>query len=366
MNNQQQIITANSLIHKKLNKLDIQLHSPLSMTYALMLTYLGSSGDTATVLENLFGLKKPAFGLGKINKIKIVDELTKIKNSFESYSTICKITNGIFVKKNLNIVKSYVDITKSLNINIQMVDFSDKLTVTKINKWIADNTKNLITNILSPDDIDDRSMLVLINCIYFKGKWMHSFDSELTNLNGLFNGKKATMMRKRKDDWCKYYSDEKQQVVELQYEDGFSMGFVLPKKNESSYYDLETNVEKYFDKMTYTDVHVTIPKFEQKLKIRYKQHAEALGISKLFETTNLKELIDCNDLCISEIIQEVVVKVDEDGSEAAAATAVLILKSCAVRNKKEPIVFVADHSFVYYIKHDETNIVMFKGTLTEV
>lgn len=354
------ILTANKTLHHKLDKVNVKLHSPLSMTYALMMTYLGSSGESKKIFEKCFGFKQVP------TESRLIDDLCKLKNTMEATKkSVCKLSNGIFINKR-PIKKSYEEKMSSLDIDAKTVDFSDSRTKDNINNWIANKTNGLITNVL--DEISEAAMLIIVNCLYFKGDWIYPFDVEYTNEHGLFNNKKATMMSEISGNDYKYFVNDKQEIVELSYENGYSMGIILPKKNGTSYYDLETDVEQYFDKMTYKTVFITIPKFEQRIKISYSGYAKELDIEELFDHIDITNLIDSsNDIAITDIIQEVVVKVNEDGTEAAATTVIELEETgCEDFDEVRRISFVADHSFVYYIKHNATNIVMFKGTLTEV
>jgi serine protease inhibitor len=357
MNN---ITIANEVIHSKLDKLNITLYSPLSMTYALLLAYLGSKGKSLVIFEKLFGFEKT-------NKLKIVDEMLNIKKQLESSTkSICKICNGVFITSKYNFSDFYYKIAEKLDINIQLLDFSNPDTLKNINKWISDNTNHLISNLLSSEDINRTTNSIFVNTIYFKGKWRYKFKPNLTNTNGLFNKTKATMMRENSGEYYKYYDDISQEVIELPYLDGFCMGIVLPKQKQTNdeYHDLELNIEKYFDKLTKKKVHVKIPKFEKVITIKYKQYANSLGISELFKSINFQDLFlnNVEDTFINNIIQQVIIKVDEEGTEAAAATAIISHAKCK-KIVNDVIEFIADHSFVYYIKHEDTKIIMFKGIL---
>ncbi len=371
------ILLANKNILEKLSKIDIvKLSSPLSMTYALLYTYLGAAGDSQIELENFFGMKhrKTIFGLkyGSDYMHNLISDMIVLKQLLEkTTSSICKVTNGIFVTDKYDIIPSFLSTVSSMGANISSVNFSNALTITNINKWVSDSTNQLIKKLLSSEDISNDTTAIIINTLYFNGKWVNPFNVMSTK-NGLFNGKTASMMF-QSFNLCKYYSDSTYEAIELPYTNDYSFGIILPKKkttigSDCEYYPLEMDVSKYFDKFKHKKVHVTMPKFKQATKIHYKKHADVLGISGLFKNINLRSMISYPKetiIYIDDIIQEVVVCVDEFGTEAAAATACVTKRESCYSTREDPIVFVADHSFTYYIKY-KSEIIMFYANLTEL
>lgn len=364
-----QLKLSNSTVRTKLSQLkDVQLHSPLSMTYALMSTYFGTRGEYPTELEKFMNIQ---MGMSSMTRDSLVkkntDELIHLKKTLEeTKQSICRIVNGVFVSNKYAVVPDFYKHMNDMEANVSLVDFNNPATVETINKWVTKGTNNMIKKLLSSDDVDIDTTAVILNALYFKGVWHNPFEHTREEL---FNGKSAPMMH-GDNGYYNYYNDSTHQVVELPYKNGYSFGIVLPKNRpDGGYYNLELNVEQYFGKFSKKNVYVVMPKFKQTTKVSYKNYADELGLSSLFKHIDLRNMIDYSadeKMYISDIIQEVVVDVNETGTEASAATAVIAKLECCSVHTEPPINFVADHSFTYYIKHSPTQIVMFQGSLTNL
>ena len=304
--------------------------APLSIYYILGILQLASKANTKKQLTSI------------LHKEITFDELMSI-------SKIITLNNLLIINNKIQINKKFVD--KISNIaHVKLADFTNKEAVIQTaNKFIETNTKGLINNIIKPEHIDQLSMLVLINVIYFKANWLYSFDKILTRKLP-FNNIDTDMMTITKV--FNYGETDSMQLVELPYEGNkFAMGFMLKKKIKS-----ESRA------MSKTLVQVSIPKFTQRSNIDLIPVLKKMGLTNIFDRKKAQLDDISNDMFVSVMLHEAVVIVDETGTEAAAVTVVVGTVSLAMPGvASKPIIFNADHSFLYYIKHQESNMIIFMG-----
>jgi len=162
-------------------------------------------------------------------------------------------------------------------------------------------------------------------------------------------------------DKFKYFEDHNNQVLEMDYKDqNYSMGVILPWKNGKLPNVDSNQIIDYTSRFTSREVKLWFPKFEHRKKVRLVPILKKLGISRLFTpyVCQLDKL--AKNIFVSDIIHEAVVIVDETGTEAAAATGIFMMDNC-IREKPKIIEFKADHSFIYYIRHKDSNTLLFVG-----
>ena len=297
-------------------------------------------------------------------------EISKILISFTKLSEdpeVCSVANGIFFRKGLVTDETLVETLKKDNIIAKELNFADgEGTCTKINKWVADNTKNMIEEIISPDSIDEDSMVFVINTVYFNGKWQHKFNTKL--VPGKFDGKKIQMMELPSDKKIElyYYQSDRYKVLTLPYENRFEMTIILPEKIDEEYTPLIVDRGQFSDKMReYKISEVKIPPFKKRLRVSYSEKREEMGLYPLFEKCSLRTLFpDLKSTFVSDIIHEVVIDDNTEGTKAAA-TSIGVAKSKAPSRPPPKIEFVADHAFSYCIRHSRSKVIMFSGVVTD-
>jgi serpin B/serpin B11/12 len=322
------------------------VYSPLSIAYILSLLHLGAVNNTETQITNLMTRKNS------------LDNLFEWSSIFNSDNV--KLTNAILVNQMMPIKKEYLQIIVQLA-HVSNENFSQPdAIVRKVNSLIEQETNNLIKDILKEEMIHDDTVMVLINTIYFKIAWDKPFKKQLTRKEK-FNQTQVDMMTQTQN--YPYYEDQDIQLVELLYYDGlYRMGIILPKENvpmsQCATY-LGQNIS-----CNHTSVEVHIPKFTQRKKTDLVPLMKKMGVTDLFsQEARLDNMIEITQpvTYVSTMVHEAVVVIDEIGTEAAATTvAVMRLESCS-RTKREPVVFYANHPFMYYIKHVPTKTLLFVG-----
>ena len=330
-----------------------KIFSPVSISYALALIHFGALEKTDQELYQLFE--------GKYS----IQELTQLLSLFNNNQV--KMTNALIVNQELQINKEFLDFVKNVGL-VSLENFNDKVVLAdKINKYIAENTRGLITNVISPDVITDTSLAFLINTIYFKSNWSNKFDLRKT-FKSPFNSNSVQVEMMQQVNDFPYYEDKDLQMIEMPYEDDhFCMGVVLPKDPLDLYKIDISQLNNYIPQMNNLEVRVYFPKFTHRKKYELVPHLCRVGVKELFdpELANLSNIslrtTDKNTY-ISGILHEAVVIVDEEGTEAAAVT-VAHMRNCitSISMPKPPKIFKADHSFIYYIRHMASNTLLFIG-----
>jgi len=230
----------------------------------------------------------------------------------------------------------------------------------KANGFIEKNTNGLIRDVVDASTISPESAMILINTLYFKADWKHKFKASGTHKD-TFTTSKGKVTRDIMDQTNKfpYFENDSLQLLEMPHDGPFSMGFILPKQNIANPEFVEELVQ---NKRTKAKVHVRIPKFTQRKRTDLIPILQQLGINDLF--THQARLNDINnEIYVSKMIHEAVVIMDEKGTEAAAVTVSEVRKCCLSFEKPEQAIeFCANHPFVYYIKRQPDNAIIFVGT----
>ena len=244
--------------------------------------------------------------------------------------------------------------------------------VATINKWVAEKTNNKVPTIVNELDAD--TVLVLVNAIYFKGDWLHKFNTTNTKEEDFHvSPSKAVnveMMHTKSEKFNVGSNDELHcQAIELPYAGGnVSMFILLPDPAETNLSELEKKLT-YEDLLTVKerfhmlpwDVNLWLPRFSLDQKLELKEALTGMGMPDLFtkRTADLSGIDGSKNLFVSQVFHRAVVEVNEEGTEAAAATAVVITAVSARR----PEDFRADHPFLFFIQEKATKSILFLGRL---
>jgi serpin B len=244
----------------------------------------------------------------------------------------------------------------------------------QVNSWVEKVTSGLIKELLPPDSVDETTRLVLGNALYFKGAWTEKFDasetrdSEFHLLDG--SSVQAPFMSSTDDQYVASYDTFK--VLKLPYQQGgdtrqFSMYIILPESQDG----LWSLAEKVSSEPEFLEKHIPmrtipvgqfkVPKFKISFGFEASDLLRGLGLQlPLSEEADLSELVDSplgQNLRVSSIFHKSFVEVNEEGTEAAAATTIKIM----LMSYRPPVDFVADHPFLFLIREDTTGVVLFVG-----
>jgi len=356
-------------------------YSPYSISAALAMTYEGAKGQTADEMKSVFHF--PEKSILRPNFAAIYNNINKGAEDYE-----LRTGNALWVQQDYPFLEDYTSRVEKYYggkaANLNFVEETEKSRQT-INSFIEEQTNNKIKDLIPVGFLDPITRLVLTNAIYFKGIWEWEFDKSDTREEDFKvfpdNIVKTPMMNMKPDKARFNYADlEELQLLELLYKgEDISMLILLPKQGEdydsetgevitSNYTleDIELSSEKlieYKSQMQETKLDsISLPKFEFDTKYFMKETLSALGMPTAFsEDADFSGMTGERDLFISFVIHQAYVKVDEKGTEAAAATAVgMKLTAVMPRN-----VFRADHPFVFIIQEKETGNILFLGRVVD-
>lgn len=339
--------------------------SPFSISAALTMTYNGAETSTKEAMEKVLGftgIDRAAINESYKNLINYLGQMDK--------KVELNIGNSIWIKEGQVIKEEFIKGNENnFNAEVDTLDFSDSSAADTINGWISDATKDKIDKMIEPP-IPADVIMYLINAIYFKGEWSEQFDPERTYSDSFHkaDGSEQTVDMMNRSGLVEYASGDYGKAVRLPYGDGkSSMYLMLPQEG--------TDINGWINSMTIDqwenirnsvteteDVRLIIPRFKLEYGIKnLNDSLAALGMEEAFGTeADFSGIRD--GIYISRVLHKAVIEVNEEGSEAAAATVVEIQESAAT----EPISFVADRPFVFFITEDTTDTILFMGKVLDI
>lgn len=351
---------------------DNMFFSPWSIMLALSMVYEGAEGDTATEMQGV--LHVPKDDTARHDGFKTAYAQTNPTSGEYELST----ANAFWGSDAATIKQPYLDlIDEYYGAKAQSMNFAgdpEGCTDT-INDWVANNTHDKIRDIIPPGAISPYTDAVLTNAIYFKGQWVYEFDANDTTDRDFTTAagpvkKVPTMSIEGSQTRFLYAEDDKMQALELPYKgDKVSMVLLLPKSDDISALDAAMS-NKYLkdtlDSMDDFRVNMYIPSFKFENKYMLVNTMKALGMTKAFDSTqsNFSGIMD-QKFAITDIIHQSFVEVNEKGTEAAAAT-VVIGDDDGDDTPPDPVyTFRADHPFIFIIKQNDTDNVLFLGKVSD-
>lgn len=300
--------------------------SPISVAIALAMAYNGAQGTTKQAIARVLGLE----GLS-LQEINIANQsLLSIRKNLDDQIQIA-FANSLWVEQRILLDDDFVQRLRAVYLSeVANLDFTNPDTAATINHWVAEKTQEKIKELVTQDQIR-AATLVLITAIYFKGIWTKQFDLEQTEelTFTLPDGTLKSHPMMFQSGQYFYYEQEKFQAVSLPYGNrNISMYIFLPKLSSSiaEFQTLLTTENwriwmSHFYKM---EGDITLPRFKVEYGKKLKDALIALGMGEAFSSHANFEGMGAGDLIISDVIHKAVIEVNEEGSEAAAATAVVM------------------------------------------
>ncbi len=351
--------------------------SPLSIHQALTMTYAGAAGDTATEMASVLHLGALAHGphaaQNALDLSLAAAADTPLAEGEAGAPLTLEIANSIWGAPQLRWEAPFLD-TLALNYGagLQLTDFAADPEAARqaINAWVADRTHDRIAELISQGILSADTAMVLVNAIFFKASWATKFEEAATRVEPFQLGGDATvdvpMMRATSE--LQYAAGEGYQAAVVPYVGGrASMLLVVPDGADGEN-DL-TALEQRFDVAEYTallgrfaqaTVDLSLPKFEFSTARKLGETLQALGMHHAFNDADFSGMTLDDRLFISEVIHQAFVKVDESGTEAAAATAVVVDRETAVEPGNNQTVH-ADRPFLFFIRDEQTQAILFAG-----
>ena len=345
-------------------------YSPYSISLALAMTYAGARGETADqmadALQFLLARNKlhPAFNW-------LDAELAKRGEGAEGKDGEgfrLNIVNAIWGQKDYEFLSDFLDVlAENYGAGLRILDFiteTEKSRLT-INDWVSDQTEGRIEDLIPQGAIGELTRLVLTNAIYFNAAWEHPFDEDITadSLFNLLDGGQVSVPMMKQTESFGYTEGEGYQAVELQYDGGeLSMVILLPEAGNFQAFEegfQAEQVDAIISGLQPTEVALTMPQFEFESEFSLKDTLAGMGMPIAFSSAaDFSGMTGNPELFISDVVHKAFVAVDEAGTEAAAATAV-IMELTAV--PEPPVEVTIDRPFIFLIRDIETGAVLFVG-----
>ncbi len=341
--------------------------SPYSISTALAMTYAGARGNTEKQMAMALHFTLPGPRLypafGALQKQLIQEDKSR------GYRLL--LANALWLQKDETFLKEFLDLNKYYyGAGFSLLDFVNETEKSRqiINSWIEEKTKEKIKELIPRGGVTPEVVLVLTNAVYFKGEWQTKFekrDTERADFTISAKDKVNVPLMHLKENF-KYYEDEKLQVLEMPYKsDELSMLVLLPKETEGLK-EIENTLTAetlnvLLPKMKDTKVDVYFPKFKIVWgTFSLNKAFIALGMRDAFnpEEADFSGINGIGHIWISAIFHKAFIEVNEEGTEAAAGTAVVIVKSIEF-----PVVFRVDHPFIFIIKDNRSRSVLFMGRI---
>ncbi len=353
--------------------------SPYSISLALAMTYAGAAGDTATEMADALHFDLPQDQLHPaFNRLGIeLEDRSKVesKDDEELDPFQLSIANSIWAENTYGFLSPFLaTLAVNYGAGARLVDFLNDPEGARqaINGWVSDETNDRIPELIPQGVIDDMTRLVLTNAIYFKASWAEQFSADATQ-DGPFtllsgDTVTASMMRTQGPQSLQYAEGPGYQSIELPYTGNeVAMMVILPEAG--GFEDFEASfdaarLEQIVSALQPEEVSVRLPKFEFSSDVGLKPVLTKLGMMSAFEPqiADLSGMDGTKNLYIQDVLHKAFVAVDEQGTEAAAATAVIVGTTSA---PLEPKSFEADRPFIFLIRDRVTGTVLFLGRVLD-
>jgi len=349
---------------------DNLFYSPYSISLALAMTYAGAQGETAQQMADTlqFVLSQdrlhPAF-----NDLDL--ELARRGEGAEGKDGEgfrLNIVNAIWGQKDYEFLSDFLDLlAENYGAGLRVLDFASAPEESRItiNNWVSDQTEGRIEDLIPQGLIDALTRLVLTNAIYFNAAWQYPFEEDMTEDGPfyLLDGGEVTVPMMRQTESFGYAEGDGYQAVELLYDGGeLSMVILLPASGQFEAFEGSLDAQQVGEiigGLEHRQVTLTMPKFEFESEFSLREALAAMGMPVAFSgSADFSGMTGNRDLFIADVIHKAFVSVDEAGTEAAAATAVVMPTSMP---PDETIEVNVNHPFVFLIQDIETGAILFIG-----
>ncbi len=343
--------------------------SPYSISTALAMTYGGARGETEAEMAAVLHLSGEQDAVhGAFSHLQ-----TQLNAVQDKGNVQLSIANSLWAQNNYSFLDTFLDLTKSrYGAGVRFVDFvgNTEAARVEINTWVEEQTKEKIKDLIKQGMLEPSTVLVLCNAIYFKGDWLNQFKKERTRDADFFvtSEKSIQVPMMNESITVKFRRFDGFSAIELPYAgNDLSMVVFLPEQKDGlKAFEERLNLESvtaWLDELSNTipsEVSVSLPRFKTTSEFELSSILAEMGMSHAFTDADFSGMTGQKDLFISKVVHKAFVDVNEEGTEAAAATAVIMDKAF-----HQPLAFRADHPFVFLIRENKTGSILFAGRIED-
>lgn len=342
------------------------LISPFSASSALTMTYMGARKKTAKEMADVLHIQTEQTQIPALYNNLLSGLATRNEKTFA-----LNVANSIWVSNDLKLLREYTDICKESFLSEAFTqDFTKpQKAADSINTWVEEKTNNKIKKLLKKNNIMPGTKLVLVNALYFKAQWHTPFMENLNEELPFYAPDaeiKATFMHKKGE--LEYTEDTTFQYLKIPYKGNAYLLIALPKEKSKfdslaqhfSYSQLNSAIEN----TNSAHVDLFLPKFKIESEINMTLMLQQMGMKKAFTSkADFSGITGKSELQIGAVVQKTFIELDENGTEAAAATAVVMKRATSMRPNKNKTVFRADHPFLFFLIAEKSETVLFMGQM---
>jgi serpin B len=349
--------------------------SPLSVSTAMGMVYAGARGGTEAEIAGVLGFPLPQEGVHEA----FAELMLRLDGAWRDSvldprgdPLVLRVANALWVERTFELRRDFVDLAGELyGAAARNVDFAGDPDGVReeINAWVEEATSDRIRNLLAPGTVTGDTRLIITNAVYFLGGWMHPFEPSATT-DGPFvtlSGEVAQVPMMRQVESFRHTTAGGTTAVELPYSDGSASMLVMMPASDLG--DLEERLDPAMldgidASMQWGRVDLSLPSFEFSSSFSLKETLEALGMTESFgDAADFSGFTGSPEVFISDVIHKAFVRVDEEGTEAAAATAVIMAAGCAA--PEDPVRIVIDRPFVFLIRDRVSGSILFLGRVAD-
>jgi serpin B len=350
--------------------------SPYSISSALAMTYAGARGDTQAQMARTLHYPLGQDGLHPAFNALDLD-LNTAGSGADKASFTLRSVNSLWAEQDYKFLPAFLDMLgRNYGAGLRLVDYKDSTHREQarlaINDWVKTATANKIPALIDQGVLDENTRLVLANAIYFKGDWYAPFDpnspaAPFTKLDG----STVTSYLMFRHEQTAYAAGPDYQAVQLPYQGvRTSLVLLLPLAGQFAAFEQSLTADKVAGivaALKPVEVELFMPRFKYDTSLSLADALKALGMPLAFDAVqaDFSGATGQRDLFISNVIHKAYVAVDEKGTEAAAATAVIAVGAGAPVNPSQPIVVKADHPFIFFIRDQQTGSILFVGRVLD-
>lgn len=339
------------------------VYSPFSASVALTMAMAGADGETLTQMEELLGVS------GEDSHAALAALVSAVTG--EGAGTL-NVANSLWAQDGMNIEAAFDDILRDFyDSELMVTDFGADPAAARdaVNAWVAEHTADRIPELLGEDAVSELTRFILVNAIYLNAEWSHPFEVNATWTDDFVTaaGDTVEVEMMHQTLHAEYSEASDFQAVTLPYSEGFEMVVVVPDEGtldqfEQQLVDADGDLDTVLGATTSPEVELSLPKWDIETATSLSDVLQALGMTDAFDPdlADFTGITTDEPIVVDNVIHQADITVTEEGTEAAAATAVE-MDAGAAPNEDEPVVVEVDQPFFFAIRSADTGTILFQG-----